>query len=228
MATEFLVPSQTYLASGIHIGMKQKSQHMRRFVYKIRPDGLAVMNLQTIDERIRIAAALLGRAKSIAVVGRKNISHTAIEKFGEAVGGRVIKGRFMPGTLTNPREKSFFEADIMLVVDPLYDHQAMDEAATARVPVIAVCGTSNETNDIDLIIPANNKSAKSLAVLFWILAREVQKNRGQLQKDEDFAFKITDFVREGALDESASAAASEERAARAPRRGGARRVTRRR
>jgi len=221
MATEFLVPSQTYLASGIHIGMKQKSQHMRRFVYKIRPDGLAVMNLQLIDERIRIAAAHLARAKNVLVVGRKNISHTAIEKFGEATGAKVIKGRFMPGTLTNPREKAFFEADAVLIVDPLYDHQAMDEAATARVPMVAVCGTSNETNGIDFIIPANNKSAKSLGVLFWVLAREVLKARGQLQSDDAFAFKITDFIKEGAFEDmNAVAAVSEQRAARAPRRGG--------
>lgn len=226
MATELLVPSQTYLASGIHIGMKQKSQHMRRFVYKIRPDGLAVMDLQLIDERIRTAAAFLGRARNVMVVGRKNIGHTAIEKFGEAVGGRVVKGRFMPGTLTNPRYKSFFEADAIVVVDPLYDHQVMDEAATARVPVVAVCGTSNETNGVDLVIPANNKSAKSLSVLFWVLARETLKARGQLKKDEDFAYKITDFMKEGAFEEPASAvAASEQQAARAPRRG--RRTTRR-
>jgi len=221
MATEFLVPSQTYLASGIHIGMKQKSEHMRRFIYKIRPDGLAVMNLQLIDDRIRVAAAFLGRAKSMLVVGRKNIAHTAIEKFGEATGAKVIKGRFMPGTLTNPREKAFFEADVVVLVDPLYDHQVMDEASTARVPVVAVCGTSNETNDIDLAIPANNKSAKSLAVLFWVLGREVLKNRGQLQSDDAYKFKITDFIKEGAFEETGPIdAMSEQRAGRAPRRGG--------
>lgn len=220
MATEFLVPSQTYLASGIHIGMKQKSQHMRRFVYKIRPDGLAVMNLQMIDGKIRVAAAFLARAKNIMVVSRKNIAHTAIEKFGEAIGAKVIRGRFMPGTLTNPRDKDFFEADAVVIVDPMYDHQAMDEAATARVPMVAVCGTSNETNDIDVIIPANNKSAKSIAVLFWVLAREILKNRGQLQKDEDFAYKISDFIKEGAFDESGPVAyAAEQQAERAPRRG---------
>jgi len=220
MATEFLVPSQTYLASGIHIGMKQKSQHMRRFVYKIRPDGLAVMNLQMIDEKIRVAAAFLARAKNIMVVSRKNIAQTAIEKFGEAVGAKVIKGRFMPGTLTNPRDKDFFEADAVVIVDPLYDHQVMDEAATARVPVVAVCGTSNETNGIDVIIPANNKSAKSIAVLFWVLAREILKNRGQLQTDDAFAYKISDFIKEGAFDESGPVAyAAEQQAERSPRRG---------
>ncbi|MFH1622905.1 MAG: 30S ribosomal protein S2 [Candidatus Aenigmatarchaeota archaeon] len=226
MATELLVPSQTYLASGIHIGMKQKSQHMRRFVYKIRPDGLAVMNLQMIDERLRIAAGFLGRAKNIMVVGRKNIAHTAIEKFGEAVGGRVVKGRFMPGTLTNPQYKSFFEADAIVVVDPLYDHQVMDEATTARVPVVGVCGTSNETNRIDLVIPANNKSAKSISVLFWVLAREILKSRGDVQKDEDFAYKISDFMKEGSFEEpSVAVSASEQQAAKSPRRG--RRTTRR-
>lgn len=199
MPSEFLVPRQVYLASGIHIGMKQKFKHMKPFIYKVRPDGLAVMNLQLIDTRLRIAAKFLSRMKNIAIVSRKNIAHTAIEKFADIIGGHMIKGRFMPGTLTNPNYKNFYEADAVMIVDSVYDYQVSREAMTARVPLVAICGTSNDTNGVDFIIPANNKSAKALATLFWILAREILKERGEIKTNEEFKYKISDFMKEGAF-----------------------------
>jgi len=199
MRDNFLVPRQTYLASGVHIGMKQKSQQMKRFIYKIRPDGLAVMNIQMIDDRLRIAAKFLAKQKKIVIVSRRNIGHKAIEKFAEALGGddtHAITGRFMPGTLTNPHYKEFFEADAVLVVDPIYDYQSLKEAKTSRIPVVALSGTSNEISDIDIIIPSNNKSMKSISTLFWILAREILKERGSISSDDEFKYNPSDFAKE--------------------------------
>jgi small subunit ribosomal protein S2 len=187
------MPREEYLASGIHIGMKQRVADMKEFIYKIRDDGLSVLNLSKIDERIRIAAKFLTRCDKIMVVGRKTVSHDAIKKFGELVGAKVNVGRFLPGTLTNPSFKNYFEPDVLVVIDPLVDYQAMKEAITARIPIIAVCDTFNETKDIDLIIPANNKGKKALATLFWLLAREVLKGREVIKSDSEFKYKIEDF-----------------------------------
>lgn len=193
MVTKLLMPREEYLASGIHIGMKQRVADMKEFIYKIRDDGLSVLNLSKIDERIRIAAKFLTRCDKIMVVGRKTVSHDAIKKFGELVGAKVNVGRFLPGTLTNPSFKNYFEPDVLVVIDPLVDYQAMKEAITARIPIIAVCDTFNETKDIDLIIPANNKGKKALATLFWLLAREVLKGREVIKSDSEFKYKIEDF-----------------------------------
>lgn len=194
MPNKLLIQRQNYLASGIHIGMKQRTAQMKDFIYKIRPDGLAVLNLSKIDQRIRIAAKFLSRMQNILVVGRKSIVHDPIRKFGEVVGAEVITGRFMPGTLTNPKYKKFFEADAILITDPLTDYQSLQEAVTARVPIVAICDTFNETKDVDLIIPANNKGKKSLAMLFWLLSREIMKERGQIKSYEEFKYKTEDFM----------------------------------
>jgi len=193
MPIKLLISRQDYLASGIHIGMKQRVADMKEFIYKIRDDGLAVLNLGKIDERIKTASKFLARCKKIMVVGRKAVAHDAVKKFGEVVDADVIIGRFMPGTLTNPQYKKYFEADVILITDPLIDYQALKEAVKARVPVIGVCDTFNETRNIDLIIPANNKGKKSLAVLFWLLAREILKERGSLKSDSDFKLTSDDF-----------------------------------
>lgn len=193
MPTKLLLSRQDYLASGIHIGMKQKSADMKEFIYKVRPDGLAVLNLSKIDQRIRVASKFLAKQKNIIVVGRKSLAQDAIKKFAELIGAKAVVGRFLPGTLTNPNFRDFFEADIILIADPLVDYQALREAVKARVPVIAICDTPNETKHVDVIIPANNKGKKSLATLFWLLSREVLKERGEIKSDSDFKFSIDDF-----------------------------------
>ena len=202
MSEEFLVPQERYLAAGIHIGTKQSTKQMRYFVYKIRPDGLAVMNLRVIDERIRIAAKFLARAKKILVISRKSVAHDAIEKFAELVGAKTVKGRFMPGMLTNPHYENFYEADVVLIIDPMSDYQVLNEAVTARVPIVAICDTLNETSNVDIVIPANNKGIRSITLLFWLLAKEILKERGEIKSDEDFKHKVEDFAKEGAFRES--------------------------
>jgi small subunit ribosomal protein S2 len=69
MSEELLVTKQEYLASGIHIGMKSRTEDMKKFVYKVREDGLAVLNLKALDERISIAAKFLAGMKNILVIG---------------------------------------------------------------------------------------------------------------------------------------------------------------
>jgi len=195
MPIRFLIPRQEYLASGMHIGMKQRTKDMKEFIYKIRPDGLAVLNLRKVDERIRIVAKFLSRLENILIVSRKSVAFESIKKFSEIIGAKAIIGRFMPGTLTNPQYKNFYEADAILIVDPLIDYQALREAVSARVPIVAICDTFNETRDVDIILPANNKGKNALATLFWLLARETLKERGQIKTDKEFKYKIEDFAK---------------------------------
>jgi small subunit ribosomal protein S2 len=190
MTEELLVPKQDYLSAGIHIGMKSRTADMKKFIYKVREDGLAVLDLKMLDERITTAGKFLSNAKKILVVGRKLNSHTPVKKFCEIIGCDYIIGRFMPGTLTNPSYKKFLEPDVVLLTDPLSDYQALKETVNSRITVVALCDTFNETRNIDFIIPCNNKGKKSLGLIYWLLAREILKDRGE----KDFEHKLEDFV----------------------------------
>jgi small subunit ribosomal protein S2 len=190
---KLLLQRNQYLSSGIHIGMKQKTKDMMEFIFKIKPE-LTVLNLRKIDERIRVASKFLARFKKILVVGRRPTSHAAIKKFGEVIGAKVIAGKLVAGTLTNPKSKDFYEPDVVLLVDPLLDKQALEESVKVRVPVVAICNTINETRNVDLIIPANNRGKKSLALLFWLLAREILKERKAIESNKDYKYKLEDFL----------------------------------
>jgi len=186
--------NEEYLSSGAHIGLKQSTKDMKRFVYKIRSDGLAVLNVEEIDKRIKTAAKFLAKAKKIIVVSRKGVGKPPVVKFAEAIGAKAVIGRFLPGIITNPSFRAYFEPDVLVVTDPFIDRQAVGEAVRMRVPIVSLCGTSNETKNIDLIIPCNNKGRRSIAAIYMILAREVLKARGDIKSDTEFTYKLDDFV----------------------------------
>ena len=195
---KFLVPTDEYLKSGIHIGTKFKTRYMEKFIYKTRPDGLSVLNLQRIDERIGIAAKFLARynPEDILVVGRRESAWKPITMFGKVIGAKVYAGRYPPGILTNPGLENYIEVKKLLAVDLWPDRNAVMDSMKIGIPVIALCDTNNQSNNIDLVIPGNNKGKKSLGLFFWILAREYLKARGIIKNDKEFKEKVEDFTEE--------------------------------
>lgn len=185
---KLLIPKEKYLSAGVHIGMTSKTADMKRFIYKIRPTGLAVLNVGLLDKRIDIISNLLAQKKKILIVARKEVGFEPAEKFAEAVNGKAVVGRFMPGSLTNPTYKEFFEPEIIIVTDPLADKQALKESIQMRIPIIGLCDTFNETAYLDFVLPCNNKGKKSLALILWLLAQLIKKKR-----NEEFTLKLEDF-----------------------------------
>ena len=192
---DLLVPQEKYLGAGVHIGTKNKSGGMRAYIYKARDDGLHVLDLRKMDGRIRAAAKLLTKykAETVCVVGNKDNAKVAIAKMGELVGFTALGGRFAPGRFTNPQRDDFFEPSILLVTDPSSDRQAVREAYEINIPVIALCDTNNNPKFVDLIVPTNNKGRKAIAMIYWLLAREVMKLTGKIATDEEFTAKPEDF-----------------------------------
>jgi len=193
-----LVELDQYLKAGVHIGTKFRTKYMSNFIYKIRSDGLAVLNLQKIDERIKIAALFLSHYEpsDILVIGRRENGWKAIKAFSKATGIRGVTGRYPPGLLTNSALKYFTECKIMLVTDPWPDKNAVKDAAQLGVPILAICDTNNESNYVDFVIPCNNKGKKSLGLFFYILAREYLKSRKTITNDTEFTCTIDDFTEE--------------------------------
>ncbi len=191
---EYLIPPDEYLAAGVHIGTQIKTGDMKKFIYKVRPDGLYVLDIRQLDERIRIAGKFLARfepSKILAVAARQ-YGQKPVMMFAKAVGADYVIGRFVPGTLTNPMLKEYREPDVVLVTDPAIDRQAVEEATDVGIPVVALCDSNNSASNIDLVIPTNNKGRKALALVYWLLAREVLRNRGVT----DFPYSVEDFEAE--------------------------------
>jgi small subunit ribosomal protein S2 len=190
-----LIPEDVYLTSGVHIGTQQKSADMKEFIFKVRSDGLYVLDIKKTDERIRVAAKFISRVEParILIVSARQYGQKPAKIFGKAIGAMVVAGRFVPGSLTNPILPKFVEPEMLFVTDPAADEQALREALNVGIPIVGICDANNETKYVDLVIPSNNKGRRALATVYWLLTREVLKARGQLASDEDFKMTVDEF-----------------------------------
>jgi len=192
---ELLLPQDTLLSAGIHIGTRMKTKDMESFIYRMRPDGLFVLDVKKTDERIRIAAKFLARfepSKIIAVAARL-YGREPVKRFCEVTKATPMIGPFIPGMLSNPIYAGRIEPNVLIVSDPKADLQAVKEAGAMGIPVIALCSTDNEFAGVDLVIPTNNKGRRALAVIYWLLARQILRERGELPPDGSPTLSIDDF-----------------------------------
>ena len=194
-AVELLIPIEVYLAAGIHIGTHVKTKDMKPYIYRVRPDGLYVLDVRKTDEKIRIAAKMIARypANKVVAVSARQYGFRPVEKFCSLTGAIPVVGRFIPGTLTNPKLSTYLEPELLVVTDPRADRQAVLEAAEVGIPIVGFCDTDNRAEFLDLIIPINNKGKKALALAYWILTRQVLRERGELAATADLPVSLDEF-----------------------------------
>ncbi len=193
--SELLIPLDKYLAAGLHIGTQQKTKDMERYIYRVRADGLYVLDVRKTNDRIVSAGKFLSKfdPDDILVVSTRQYGQAPVKKFGQITGAKTIPGRFIPGTLTNPNYGKFIEPKVLVVTDPRSDSQAIIEARQIGIPVVALCDTENLLGNVDIVVPVNNKGRKAIALVYWLLARQTLRGRGDLAEDQDLSIPSTEF-----------------------------------
>ena len=195
LGEELLLSRDTLLSAGIHIGTRMKTRDMSPFIYRVRPDGLFVLDVKKTDERVRVTAKFLARFEppKIAAVAARLYGRDPVKRFCEVTKATPITGRFIPGLFSNPLYPDRIEPGVVIVSDPRADVQAVKEASSIGIPVIALCSTDNDFSDVDLTIPTNNKGRRALAVIYWLLARQILRERGEIPPDGDMGLSVDDF-----------------------------------
>jgi len=193
--SELLIPLENYLAAGLHIGTQQKTSDMEKYIFRVRSDGLYVLDIRKTNERIISAAKFLAKydPEDILVVATRQYGQAPVKKFGEIVGSKTIPGRFIPGTLTNPNYNKFIEPKIIVVTDPRSDSQAIIESKQIGVPIVGLCDTENLLSTVDIVVPVNNKGRKAIALVYWLLARQILREKGIIGEFDDLDTPPTDF-----------------------------------
>jgi small subunit ribosomal protein S2 len=74
--------------------------------------------------------------------------------------------------------------DAMIVVDPKREHIAVKEAQRMGVAVVSLIDTDSDPDEVDLPIPGNDDSIRSVELLMGKLADAVLEGRAAIPADQ--------------------------------------------
>lgn len=174
-----LIDLEDYVKTGIYLGTRVVTPDMKKFVYRRRADGLAIFNTDLIDQKLKEGIAYLAKfnPEDVILACKRQSGWKAAKKFEEVTGIRVFTKKYPAGVMTNTQLADFFEAELTIVTDSWLDKNALKDTLDVKKNVLMICGTNNFSKGANQVIIGNNKSGKSIGLIFYLLARGYLKAR---------------------------------------------------
>jgi small subunit ribosomal protein SAe len=175
------------LVATAHLGAQNLDYQMEQYVFKRKNNGACLFNIRKMWDKLVLAAraiAAIENPADVCVISARQIGQRAVLKYARYTGATPIAGRFTPGSFTNQIQQAFKEPRLIIITDPVADHQPITEASYVNIPVIAFVNSDNPLRYVDIAIPCNNRNSVSIGLMLWFLSREVLRIRGQISRTE--------------------------------------------
>jgi small subunit ribosomal protein SAe len=185
------------LLCNTHLGSKTVENLMKNYVWRERKDGIFIINISKTIKKIKLAARAIAAVKDssdIIAISTGNGSQKAVSKFSSFVKCQTLTGKWVSGKFTNHMCTGFQEPQLIIIVNPKIDHQPLSEASRANIPTIAFCNTDTPLKFVDIAIPGNNINNHSIALLWWMLTREVLRYKGEISELKEWETPVTLFL----------------------------------
>ena len=178
--SDMLVDLEEYVKTGIYLGTRVVTPDMKKYVYRRRADGLAIFNTDLIDEKLKEGIEYLSKfnPEDVILVCKRQSGWKAAKLFEKVTGIRVFTKKYPAGVMTNTQLEDFLETEMVIVTDSWLDKNALKDAMDVKKEVLMICGTNNFSKGASQVIIGNNKSGKSIGLIYYLLAKGYLKNKG--------------------------------------------------
>ena len=184
------------IEAGVHFGHNTRrwNPKMKPFIFGTR-DSVHIIDLQqTVPmlyramQAVRDVAAQGGR---VLFVGTKSQAQTPIREAAERCGQYYVNHRWLGGTLTKKeklniaREREKLDRslggikemggrpDLIFVIDTIKEDLALHEARRLGIPVVAVCDSNSDPDNIDYPVPGNDDAIRAINLYCDLIAGSV-------------------------------------------------------
>ena len=216
-----VISMKQLLEAGVHFGHQTRrwNPKMAPYIYTER-NGIYIIDLQQsvgmVDDAYNAIADIVADGGSILFVGTKKQAQDAIKTEAERCGQFYVNERWLGGMLTNfktiqsriarLKEIEAMEADgtfdvmkrlpdAIFIVDPKKERICVQEAHTLGIPLIGICDTNCDPEELDYVIPGNDDAIRAVKLIVSKMADAViEAKQGTADVDSEIEAESEEFA----------------------------------